>query len=168
MRGIEPRSVSRLVSLSFTCVVEVSPSTEFVDSANDLSPCFSHLCSGSPKHQPAFVVYNPTRYQDYLTGDRLLLIRQRQREHCRLQLCFSRLIVRAGREPLTRKRSFHPTSKPITPIEDAIVHQVGMDDKWYWAWDSNPSNLARRASAIPDDKPSMVRMLGIEPRTEVY
>ena len=115
VRGIEPRSVSRPVSLSFTCVVAVSPATEFVDSANDLSPCFSHLRPGSPRRRPDLVVYNPTRYQDYLTGDRLLLIRQRQREHCRLQLCFSRLI-KAGREPLARKRSFHPTSKPITPI----------------------------------------------------
>ncbi len=37
--GIEPRSVSRLVSLSFTCVVVTSLATEFVDSAYDLFPC---------------------------------------------------------------------------------------------------------------------------------
>jgi len=110
--GIEPRSVSRLVSLSFTCVVAISLTTEFEDSAFDLSPCFSHLRPGSPKRQPDLVVCNPTRYQDYLTEDRLLFLRQQQRKHCRLQLAFSRLI-RAGREPLTRERTFHPTSKTV-------------------------------------------------------
>lgn len=79
VRGIEPRSVSRPVSLSFTCVVAMSLATEFEDSAYDLSPCFSHLCPGSPEHQPAFVVCNPIHYQDNLVRGRLLLIRQRQR-----------------------------------------------------------------------------------------
>lgn len=78
MRGIEPRSVSRLVSLSFTCVVATSLATEFEDSAFDLSPCFSYLCPGSPEHQPAFVVCNPTRYQDNLAEDRLKLLTQLQ------------------------------------------------------------------------------------------
>jgi hypothetical protein len=39
VRGIEPRSSSRLVSLSFTCVVAMSLATEFVDSAYDLFSC---------------------------------------------------------------------------------------------------------------------------------
>ena len=110
--GIEPSSAGRPVSLSFTCVVAMSLTTEFEDSAFDLAPCLSHLIPESAGLWPALVVDNPTRYQDNLAGDRLKLLTQLQQLRYHWQLCASRL-VKAGREPLTRKRTFFPTSKSV-------------------------------------------------------
>jgi len=102
-QGIEPWSVSRRVSLSFTCVVAMSLATEFEDSAYDLSPCLSHLIPESAGLWPALVVDNPTRYQDNLAGDRLKLLTQLQQLHCRSQLYVSRLIKSGSRAAHTRE-----------------------------------------------------------------
>ena len=125
-QGIEPWSVSRRVSLSFTCVVAMSLTTEFEDSAFDLSPCFSHLCPGSPEHQPVlwFAILPATKTILRRTG------------YCLLGSGSDNIVVcnyvfldwlRAGREPLTRERTFLPTSKPVEPVVLSTLHQVGVD-----------------------------------------
>lgn len=131
MRGIEPRSASRRVSLSFTCVVAMSLATEFEDSACDLSPCLSRRVPRNPKHPTSLsgLQSYPLPRQSCGGPDFKQLL-ERQQLRYRLQLCVSRL-VRAGREPLTRERTFLPTSKPIIPIEMILYTKWGQLSRGY-------------------------------------
>ena len=110
--GIEPRSSSCTVSLSFTCVVAISLATEFGDSAPTYLPAYLEGCSGIPSTLPALVVDDPYLYEDYLELDRLL---SRLESGSNVAVVvgnyvFPKYSERVG-SPLTRKRTFQPKSK---------------------------------------------------------